>query len=384
MKVFFSMRTDPSMMAAGEGGREFEQSTFASELKSSAKAVRLLSLKLQLASAHNLFQQQLAEVFQHCIESGDVEEIWKQFPETWSHVRELRYLDRHRDFYVQKWSLDNHRQRLLAEFIRTTLPAADTSLIWLEDCSMGTPPVLNWQAQPACPLENIYGFFTLSIQQGMDLPLALLVWGRPLQGRYSDGDTVFWSDECVEGRAAERSFTLQADNHSPVEVFIAGTSVVCIRGVVPLRYASFVLSYPSRSGGGGSSTATRFMHEQCQLEVDKNGLPKKPKLVVGQLFEHRAAWVKALGSLSRDVDRLISGRVVIPKINFPFIGQHLANLPSWRDEAVQAALWPTIAKWAWAGCLEYVGPRGRVPKFILPCGGVPKETSPFWRLITDG
>ena len=68
--------------------------------------------------------------------------------------------------------------------------------------------------------------------------------------------------------------------------------------------------------------------------------------------------------------------LVMPKIATPSQCKTLANHPSWEDDpAAQAALGPIIAKWLVQGVLEYV--------HLQPCRAVPKDTAPFYRLITD-
>jgi hypothetical protein len=42
-----------------------------------------------------------------------------------------------------------------------------------------------------------------------------------------------------------------------------------------------------------------------------------------------------------------------------------------------------IAKCLASGVLEYVVWNDRLPILLQPCGGVPKGTAPFYRLITD-
>ena len=53
------------------------------------------------------------------------------------------------------------------------------------------------------------------------------------------------------------------------------------------------------------------------------------------------------------------------------------------DDRAQEVLLPVLAEWFNAGSLEYIERFHRLPHCILAVGAVPKNTDPFYRLITD-
>ena len=235
-------------------------------------------------------------------------------------------------------------------------------------------------------LENVFGFFLASLASGTPLSVALWLWARPsIPGSYSSSGSAFLAVPPAQPIGWIKVVVLLLEPTQQVQVYFNKDGLIGLHSTALLRSGSFDLHFPMRGPPRVNPSFTRFMHEHCRMDFSGSGGGLvAPRLVVAQLYEHRSAWQRRLGSLSSEVLMLIEGRCVIPKKTFPFHGTHSKNLPSWQLPEVQSALWPVIAKWLWAGTLEYCSPGDKVPKFILPCGGVPKATAPFWRLITDG
>ena len=171
-----------------------------------------------------------------------------------------------------------------------------------------------------------------------------------------------------------------------LDIYLAGCVLLQLRSSARLLCTESHICYPIAQTRSGKWIRSRFLPAACSIAVsdDMEHFPPKLRLEVGQLYRHFPGWERRLGSLSTEVLLILLGRAVIPKAGFPFRGKHLKNLPTWTNKVAQDALWPTIAKWTRAGILEYCVPGSRVPKFILPCGAVPKDGPPGFRLITDG
>jgi hypothetical protein len=97
--------------------------------------------------------------------------------------------------------------------------------------------------------------------------------------------------------------------------------------------------------------------------------------------EAQKAWHTELGQLDAVTSAIVSGKLVMPKVSRTSQQTVPRNHPSF--ENAKEAMGPVIAKWLATVVLEYVGWNDRVPILLQPCGAVPKDTAPFYRLITD-
>jgi hypothetical protein len=82
---------------------------------------------------------------------------------------------------------------------------------------------------------------------------------------------------------------------------------------------------------------------------------------------------------------IVGGLLVMPLRSWPTMCIHLENHASWEENTeAKVALGPTIANWIASGKLEYIPIGALAPMVIEPVGSVPKSSSPWHRLITDG
>jgi hypothetical protein len=121
------------------------------------------------------------------------------------------------------------------------------------------------------------------------------------------------------------------------------------------------------------------------LPRDEEGRTIIQQSRVTAVVEARDAWASELGALDAVTRSITRGQLVMPRISAPSQQKALRNHPSWEnDEDVKRALGPVIAKWLASGVLEeYVAWDDRMPILLQPCCAVPKETAPFYCLITD-
>ncbi len=95
-------------------------------------------------------------------------------------------------------------------------------------------------------------------------------------------------------------------------------------------------------------------------------------------------WHRYFGSISAELESILEGRFTVAKIGLPVQPIFQRNYPSWEDnDRAQEVLLPVLAEWFNAGSLEYVERFHRLPHCILAVGAVPKNTNPFYRLVTD-
>ena len=96
----------------------------------------------------------------------------------------------------------------------------------------------------------------------------------------------------------------------------------------------------------------------------------------------KEAWRRRLGSLSAELETLLDGNYCVSRTGQTYAPMFLRNHPSLDEEALDM-LWPTIAKMLWKRQFEYVERFHQLPRNVMACGAVPKNTAPWRRLITD-
>ena len=118
------------------------------------------------------------------------------------------------------------------------------------------------------------------------------------------------------------------------------------------------------------------------LDPPYNFARKVPDKDVAYITLGKEAWRRRLGTLSAELETLLDGNYCVSRSGQTFAPMFMRNHPSLDEEALEM-LWPTIAKMLWKRQFEYVERFHQLPRNVMACGAVPKNTAPWRRLITD-
>ena len=343
-----------------------------------ASSERPSRFKTELASIVNLLQVRLADAFYSALQGATQHTLHCQHASTAEMLDLCRALCA--DITVLcAWHFKDEQLELVAARLRPV-------------CGFGRHFAL--RVSPVVPLDIPLGeicdapfllstlFILVSEQFGLFSLIIML--GRATKGRWDESGRIFIPLDFVSDMPAMDFDTGEQRGIGNVTVTLRGNSIAAIRFQHPWpqterrRCSNFLPDY-IRLPLSGVPAPTRLPHDHPH-----GGMLMLPETDVAFLTLAKDNWIRRFGSLRSELDAILSGRYCIAKSEDVITPIYCRNHPSWENNPeAQAALWPEIARMIWKGVLEYVARHCRLPLCIVAVGAVPKNTAPFWRLITD-
>ena len=199
--------------------------------------------------------------------------------------------------------------------------------------------------------------------------------GRARFGFWSDDRRTFFPDLSPSASIGVRwgVLTKPVLDLGAVCVSFVGPAIDAIRFVDPWPVGRF------REG-------RHFMDERFSLPLAEGSTTVfQTKASSDGLAWAKPHWYRYFGDeVAGELETIIDGHFCVAKEGLPMRPIFMRNHPSFENNLdAQRVLIRIITQWFDAGTLEYVCRWHRLPQCILALGAVPKNTEPFWRVVTD-
>ena len=344
----------------------------------SASSERPVRFRTELASIVNLLQVRLADAFYSSLQGATQAILLSQHSDTAEILALCRALCS--DISVLRaWNFKDEQLELVDARLQ---PVCGHGRVF--DLRVAPVILLDEPLGEICDAPFLLSILFILISEQFGLFSLILMLARASQGRWDVSGRVFIPLDFVTDMPALEFETGAQRGIGNVTVTLRGNSISAIRFQHPWpqterrRCSNFLPDY-IRLPLAGSPWPTRYPHSRPH-----GGILTLPETDVAFLTLSKRNWIRRFGTLKAELDAILSGRYCIAKSEDVVTPIYCRNHPSWEDNPeAQAALWPEIARMIWKGVLEYVSRHCRLPLCIVAVGAVPKNTAPFWRLITD-
>ena len=344
----------------------------------SAVSERPARFRTELASIVNLLQVRLADAFYSALQGASADILSSQHSKTVDMI-ELCHALCSDISVLHSWHFSEEQQAAVAA--RLSQVCGHGKVFQLR---VAPVVLLEHDQEEVCDAPFLLSalYILLSAQFGLFSLIQMLA--RANRGRWDRSGRTFVPLDFVRDLPAMAFDTGEHRGIGNITVHLRGNSISEIRFEHPWpqterrRCSNFLPDYIRLPVSG--------IPEPLRLQQvnSHSGVLTLPSTDVAFLTLAKANWVRRLGTLSAELDAILSGRYCIAKSEDVITPIYCRNHPSWEDNPeAQAALWPEIARMIWKGVLEYVSRHCRLPLCIVAVGAVPKNTAPFWRLITD-